>query len=409
MITPEEIEARAKKLWASGTVLRAVVGNDAGFPWPVPFRKPTPHDWLNDFAVLRSRVEALERSSKVARGHGYTVVVKEIAHQKLGRVRTVERVQFDSAQDVAACAGEAVALRRFQALAANLCASEPRLLDWIAGEPFALLGCEAALPRLLAVVEHLQANPRPQRFARELGIAGVDSKFIETHCDLISRWLDLLLPVTAIDSTARIFTPHGFERRYGLRYEEPLVRFRWLDPKHSLGGLSDLTVPVSQFVSYAPSCARVFVTENKISFLTLPEVADALVVFGEGYAIERLGGVPWLERQPLHYWGDVDTHGFAILSRLRGHWPHARSFLMDRETLMSHRELWTEEPAVRRCMSKLPGLTDDEAALYDDLRGDLMGERVRLEQERIAFQAVAEAVRAAGFVTIDSASARAKP
>lgn len=40
----------------------------------------------------------------------------------------------------------------------------------------------------------------------------------------------------------------------------------------------------------------------------------------------------------VHYWGDLDTHGSAILDRLRAWLPQTRSFLMDRETLLDHRE-----------------------------------------------------------------------
>ena len=190
---------------------------------------------------------------------------------------------------VAACAGESAALLRFQTLAADLRAREPRLAEWMAHQPFALLEREAALPRLLAVVAHMQANPRPQRFARELGIAGVDSKFIEVNRELLAEWLDCLLPEAHVDAAVRGLSEYGFERRFGLRHEEPLLRFRWLDHARSPGGsLSDMTVPLSQFAAYAPPCARIFVTENKISFLTLPDCRDSLVIFGEGYAIDRL-------------------------------------------------------------------------------------------------------------------------
>ena len=46
-----------------------------------------------------------------------------------------------------------------------------------------------------------------------------------------------------------------------------------------------------------------------------------ILLFGQGYALDRLGDIPWLHRCPLHYWGDIDTHGFAILDRLRAHFP----------------------------------------------------------------------------------------
>ena len=186
---------------------------------------------------------------------------------------------------------------------------------------------------------------------------------------------------------------HGYDRRFGLLYDEPLTRFRFPDPQFaSARGVSEATVPLSQFAVHAPSCERVFVTENKISFLTLPECNGSLVVFGGGYAIDRLGNVPWLADKQLYYWGDIDTHGFAILSRLRAHWPHARSFLMDRDTLMAHRELWTDELEEQRCFHDLLGLVADERALYDDLRCDRYAVRVRLEQERIVYARVCEAM-----------------
>lgn len=398
MIAPEDIRQRAGKLWSSGQVLRAWLTGAPEFPWAVPFKKPSAEDWLRRFAVLRLAVAELEASSKAATGVGYTLTLKEIAHQKLGRLRVPEAIVFDTPEDVAAAAGEAATLRRFRALAADLRAREPRLAAWMARYPFALIEHEAALPRLLAVAAHLQGQPRPGLFARELGIAGVDSKFVEIHRTLLAEWLDCLLPAEHVDSTVRGHSDYGFERRYGLRHEEPLLRFRWLDGSRAIdGSLSDLTVPLSQFAAYAPDCARVFVTENKISFLTFPECEDSLVIFGEGYAIDRLRSVPWLGNQPLHYWGDIDTHGFAILSRLRGLWPHARSFLMDRHTLLSHRDLWTEEPQGRRCLHDLPGLEPEEAALYDDLRGDVMGDHVRLEQERVAFALVRDVVRGRGI------------
>lgn len=392
MITPDEIGARARRLWSSGQVLRAWLEGTPAFPWPVPFRRPSANEWLHRFADLRRAVETLEAISKARKGFGYTLIVKEAAHQKLGRLRVPDAIFFDSADDVAASAGEAAAFNRFRELAADLRSQEPRLASWMSRQPFALLEHQDALPRLLAVAAHLQQHPRPGCFARELGIAGVDSKFVESYRGVLADWLDCLLPAGHIDDTARGLSDYGFERRYGLRYEEAMLRFRWLDRTRSLGGsLADLTVPLSQFAAYAPNCARVFVTENKISFLTIPECRDSLVIFGGGYAIDRLANARWLARQPLIYWGDIDTHGFAILSRLRSHWPHVRSMLMDRDTLLGHRELWTEETQGRH-LDALPSLAAEEAALFDDLRGDVLGERVRLEQERVEFARVRDAM-----------------
>jgi len=396
MISPQEVHDRARKLWSSGRALRAWLGAEPLFPYSVPFRKPTAGEWLENFAQLRADIDRLEAASRARRGAGYAVIFRETAHQKLGRVRTPERVVFESVEDLAACAGESEALRRFQALAHELQAREPQLADWLAARPLEALAHESVMPQLLAVVTYFRAHPRPMRYARELGIPGVDSKFIEAHRGLLGDWLERLLPAAAVDRSVRGLSDGGFERRFGLRCEEPLMRLRWLDPSQALGGhVTDATVPLSQLASYNPRADRVFVTENKVNFLTLPDAERALVLFGGGYAIELLAAVPWLRGLAVHYWGDIDTHGFAILSQLRNHLPHVRSFLMDRDTLVRHREVWGEELRERRCVRDLPQLDAQEQSLYDDLRADRIAERLRLEQERVAYACVAEAVRAA--------------
>ncbi|MGN6524272.1 MAG: Wadjet anti-phage system protein JetD domain-containing protein, partial [Actinomycetes bacterium] len=89
-------------------------------------------------------------------------------------------------------------------------------------------------------------------------------------------------------------------------------------------------------------------------------------------------------------WGDIDTHGFAILDRLRAWLPQTRSVLMDRATLLAHRERWVEEDRPTR--AALSRLTEDERALYEDLVTDAFGQRVRLEQEVIDWGWVGESL-----------------
>ena len=52
----------------------------------------------------------------------------------------------------------------------------------------------------------------------------------------------------------------------------------------------------------------------------------------------------------------------------------------------------TEELSGTRVLRDLPALDPYEQSLYDDLRNDRLGDRVRLEQERVQFQLVEEAV-----------------
>ncbi len=131
-----------------------------------------------------------------------------------------------------------------------------------------------------------------------------------------------------------------------------------------------------------------------MSFLTLPTLANGLAIFGVGYAIKRLEAVHWLRERVTWYWDGIDTHGFPMLDRLLADLPNVRSLLMDRDTLLAHQGLWTEEPIEARSVIDLAGLDATESALYNDLRRDRLGVRIRLEQERIAFAAVNNAVAA---------------
>jgi hypothetical protein len=86
----------------------------------------------------------------------------------------------------------------------------------------------------------------------------------------------------------------------------------------------------------------------------------------------------------IHYWGDIDTHGFGILHQLRGHFEHVTSFLMDRETLDAHVAFWGVED--KQLRAELRRLTPQERALYDDLRDNRIREGLRLEQEHIGYR-----------------------
>jgi hypothetical protein len=221
-----------------------------------------------------------------------------------------------------------------------------------------------------------------------LDAPGVDSKFIEAHRGTLGQWLDLALPAEAIGHDAAGVA--GFARRYGFLDKPVRIRLRLLDPQlpqlPGCTGLTDITLDADSFATLALPVQRVFITENEVNFLAFPPVSGAIVVFGAGYGWGSLARAEWLHRASLHYWGDIDTHGFAILDGLRRYFPQAASFLMDRSTLMAHALQWGEEPPEKRHALPLSRLADGEGALYDDLRCDRIQPHLRLEQERIGYR-----------------------
>lgn len=238
--------------------------------------------------------------------------------------------------------------------------------------------------RLLGVVAWLAAHPRPGVYLRQVDIPGVHSKFIEAQRGVLSELFDLALPGEAIDSSA--VGVSQFAQRYGFRDKPARIRLRMLDHRHPLlpGDLEqDITLDAGSFARIEPAIERVFITENEINFLAFPFVPRSLIIFGAGYGFETLREAAWLSRCSIHYWGDIDTHGFAILDQLRAHFAHAESFLMDRATLLAFETQWGEEERPTR--RDLPRLNAEESALYDELRDNRLRKNLRLEQERIGF------------------------
>ncbi|HEY9899255.1 MAG TPA: Wadjet anti-phage system protein JetD domain-containing protein [Pantanalinema sp.] len=384
-LTPADIKARARKLWDGGRFLQAWLAGEAFFPVEIGLRPPSGAEVLSRFAEVRRWIEDLGAQSKESTGHGYRIVDQVVQHRQLGAQRIPQKALIETEADFLRLVAKQQAFSRFRAIAQETRDRLPALEAFLDARPMIALEHAEEWSRLLTVCAYFQRNPRPGLYLRQLDIEGVDTKFIERHTVLIDELLARVLPPDAWDETVKGVRRQDFERRHGLRSEEPLVRFRILDERLALGGMTDVSVPLSDFARLALGVERVFVTENKTNGLCFPAVPRALVVFGLGYGIRSLSEVPWLEGVAIHYWGDIDTHGFAILSQLRSIFPHVQSMLMDRETLLAHKSLWGKEPADKRFTGELDCLFPEEKELFRALRDDAIADRVRLEQERVPF------------------------
>lgn len=221
-------------------------------------------------------------------------------------------------------------------------------------------------------------------------VYGADADPAERLADLERRRTqidaEIALPPDRVDPASI-----DFASRYGLRRRPRYVRLRLLTTVPVFPPeVTELELRADELAQVPLPVRTVFVIENKASYLAFPPVPNAIAIFGEGFGVTTLEKVPWLSERELIYRGDIDTHGFAILHRLRERVPSVRSILMDRETLLAHREQLVVEPSPTN--APLPRLTDSEAALYKDLVEDQFGTAVRLEQERVRFSRVERAL-----------------
>ena len=282
-------------------------------------------------------------------------------------------------------------MRRLDALLRQTRAEVPALADWASARPQLLLEHAAVWGRVLATVRWISDHDQ-HLYLRQVDVPGVDTKFLEQNRVIVGRALDHVLPARRVDERYGL---DRFSDRYGFRRRPLYTRLRSLGTTNLLpAGLSEMTVRADELARLDPAASRVVMVENEISYLALPDAYDTVAIFGSGFALGSVDALTWLTGKSILYWGDIDTHGFAILDQLRRRYPDVESVLMDPETLLAHPDQWVveEKPTDR----PLVHLTDAEAGLYRDLVEDRYGHHVRLEQERISYSLVFDVLAGAG-------------
>ena len=385
--TPADLRAQVQKWWDKGELLACAAGDGPPFPRRLVCKAPASGELVSRFDEVRQWSAALCGMAHVR------IDLREFRHAVLGRNALPDEAWVDTLDDALALIGRKRETQRYLALLDTVRTRQPALQPWLRRRPMDTLVLEAQWPLLLDVIGWLQAHPRPGIYLRQVDIPGVHGKFIESQRGVLAELFDLALPPDAIDDTRRGVTQ--FAARYGFRDKPQRVRFRMLDAAHRLlpaPGVQDMTLDADSFARLAPAVQRVFITENEINYLAFPAVADSMIVFGAGYGFDMLDQASWLADRQLIYWGDIDTHGYAILDQLRTRLPHVSSLLMDMPTLLAHKGQWSAE--AKPLARDLPRLTAEEAQVYDALRDQVLGRNVRLEQEMVGFAWVERALGA---------------
>lgn len=305
--------------------------------------------------------------ARARRGLGYSVALT-LTRLRVQREQPLPtRVWFETPADFLAFTGRSESWHRFLADLADLSAAGPAISAWVtkhARTIYARLvpGEGRALGLALAA---LQTRPFPDCFAREIALPGISGKFIEERLGFIA---DILRETASLawrpgpDAHAQL----------GLRRTSRLLRLMVLD-----GRQADYGLPENRFGELPSGIQRILIVENLRTFLTLPSLPGTLALFGEGRAAQTLGGLSWLARVPLYYWGDLDPTGLDILNSLRRAYPQTVSIMMDSSTLTAHSHLVSAAPRLSHPTFDL--LSSDELAAANEVQ--LRG--IGIEQEKL--------------------------
>lgn len=420
------LRAQSLKAWDSGALLRELLDPTALYPRRRALKRPTAAGLLTNYAAAHAWATEL-----FAAAGPFTLETADVGRTTIGSNRLPAAAVFGTVENEIAFAGKTRDAGRFRKLAEGLSAVDPALRRWAWKRPLQLLALGEAALTAGRVALWLRDNPAPGIYVRQLSLPGVHTKFLETHRRVVDEMAAALqagvpaagaagmsgadaadgghesggvepaadrdgaapidavagdtAPGDTVPGNASERTPAArFAARHGFVHPPELVRFRLLDPGIPLlGGARDVAVTADAFRTLHLPVRTVVVTENLVNFLALPDRPQTLALFGAGYGFSALRDAAWLQDCEVLYWGDLDTHGFRILDQLRAAHPHVTSVLMDRATLLEHRDAWGAEPSPVR--AELTRLTPEESALYVSLAGGEFGEGVRLEQELIGW------------------------
>ena len=385
--TVDELIAKLRARWARGVYLRAHASGEPFTPIRIPVRSPTAADLVHFLDESLRWIKRFDAANRTGTNRQLFVVERQIRRSRaLGDNPVPVRVQIDTLDQLCAILGTTLDVERLDRVLERTRDAEPDLVDWVSNHPIDAIAHEPVWEQILATVRWIVDHDLSDLDLRHVDAPGIDTKFVERHRKILRRILDQLLPADLIDPRSATFAG-----RYGFRARPTYARFRLLTPVPQLPKVvTELEMRVDELARLELPITTVFIVENQATYLAFPEVPGAIVVFGGGFGVTVLEGVPWLAQRDVVYWGDLDTHGFAILSRLRERVLTVRSVLMDRSTLLAHREQFAVEP--NPTDAELEGLTPEEAELYRDLIEDRYGPSVRLEQERIRFSTVRNAL-----------------
>lgn len=376
MITPKEIKRKAINKYPA--FLEAYLEGAAFFPLIIPSdKKPS-----SEYQSFLGEIEQIINESKEKRGFGYAIEWREVATQRFGNQSLPNRIKFEDEADYLKYIGKEKEFAIFKINAAKILNSFPQLTAWVRRRTSSVIKNADKWDDLIKVCSYFMDNPRPNLYIRELPIS-VHTKFVEENQAILRDLLDNLIP-DHINKGETLF-----ERRFNLKYNEPLIRILILDPSIAsakFSGISDLLIKQSDFERFNPAVENVIILENKTNFnniynfLTLPQLKNTIAIFGKGFGVGALKNTSWLKQVVIYYWGDIDAQGFQILSQLRSYFPQVKSLMMDFETL----EAFKKESVVGTLTNVdcLNNLTEDEKLIFDHVKTN----NIRLEQEKISYQ-----------------------
>lgn len=364
MLTNKEIKDKAERSYKD--FLQSVLRREIFFPLHIKGNKGNANMPLQ---TLYPALKHLIDHSKEKTGIGYTLTYKEINTRHSGIITLPDAIFFANPADFLRYIEKEADFLAFKKALELTKRRVPNIVQWIEENPLKLQKYAADWESILTVVAYFIQNPAPNCYWRQLPMA-VDLFEMEAHQPLISEILATILPYSTQET--------AFEARFGLRYDVPMVRFRFLDAE------KDIAYPL-------PDCPTItaenifFITDKSI-FLAFPQCPNSIAIYWEHtptIVTQILGGV----QKKCYFIGDISPKGFEQLAALRHYLPNLQNIWMDKRTFDAFAKHHDTLKYVD-ITTFLPRLMNEEADFYQFLMN--LSQHNALMQYKIAHSFLVE-------------------
>ena len=385
MISPEEIKIKAKNKYKD--FLRYIINLHCEKPeadFFLLYIKADKGKVSDDLLSRQKELQLLINKSKNKTGSGYKLDFETVNSRKNGEQTEVSKIYFENESDYLSFINENKSYKLFdtaisQIKNSNLLSNE-KFVEWAKSHLTDL----CAEPEsnhfwsdICLCADWLNKNQDSNLYIREIPLP-VHTKFIEQNKKIIKSL------------TEKADSEYEFEATFGLKIKPDFVRFRSLSDNiilpFSESRLNECQILLDDFLkldeSFLNRIKNIFIVENEMVYLTFPQCKDSICIWGQGYKVNILNGIEWFKSKELYYFGDLDEHGFDILSTYRRCYPQIQSFCMDNKILEEYRQFLVNGKKLEN--GRIPeNLNKTEKECFMILRS-VTSEKNRLEQERIS-------------------------
>ena len=386
MITIEELKKKALQRYSEFIENYCNQTLDTFFPLIIPCNKGNPND---DFEKRSKELKEIHENSKNNGKKSYIYETTEVSSRTNGKQTVITKIYFDNRSDYLFFISKKSAFETLERtvsilndnLRTNL--SKDEITTWIIRNNEKLSdttvedGIDTYWKNICLCANWLCTNPKSNLYLRTIPLE-VHSKFIENSQTIIHSLI----------SSEKITKENTFIKQHGLAEKPNHIRFRFLD----MTLLSDDFAPNEMILTsfdfnniykaaFMKDVKTIYIVENEMVYLTFPKVRNAICIWGHGFTAGQFKQFSWLNNYQLFYFGDLDEHGYEILSMFRIAFPGTKSICMNMDTLNEFDRFRVEGEVLTG--EHIPAkLTENEMLVFKTLRKDK--KRNRLEQERIS-------------------------